>query len=143
MQLLGLNLRSDMVLTSEMKFGGERMDHYSHQPLPSEREAMLLKKLHARVPDHLRSSTHVKMEPRSGEGEAPATRAAGSRKPASKQRATQELLLQDAGGQCAHPLCCIALYTSRGMKSVQERCTTLYIICIGEGCTDRLRMTAL
>ena len=129
MQLLGLNLRSDMVLTSEMKFGGERMDHYFHSPLPSEREAMLLWGVHAGAPGHLRSSTHDEMEPQSGEGEAPATCAAGSKKPASKQRATQELLLQDAGGQNAHPLCCIALYTSRGMKSV-HMCRNAALLCI-------------
>ena len=123
-----------------MKFGGERMDHYFHSPTPSEQEAMLLNEFH---PDQLRGSTHDRMEPQSGEGEESATCAAGSQKPTSKQRATHELLSEDAGGHRTHPLCCIALYTSRGMKSVWERCTTLYIICIGENCADRLQLTAL
>ena len=126
-----------------MNFGGERMDHYFHSPTPSEQEAMLLKEFHPSVLDQLRSRTHDRMEPRSGEGKESATCAAGSQKPASKQRATHELLPQDAGGHRAHPLCCIALYTSRGMKSVRERCTPLYIICTGEDCADRLQLPAL
>ncbi|CAK0746717.1 hypothetical protein CVIRNUC_001713 [Coccomyxa viridis] len=97
-KLLGVNTRSDTVLTSEMKYGGERMDHYFDPPRHSEREAMLLMGIHARVPDHLRSSTHDRMELRLGDREAPATCKANSQKPASKQHATQELASQDANG---------------------------------------------
>ena len=143
-QLLGLNLRSDRVLTSEMKCGGgERMDHYFHPPGHSEREAVLLKGVHARVPGHLRSTTPAGMELQSGGEGAPATCAAGSREAASKQRATQKLHSQDAGGERAHLLHCIALYKIRSMESMQERCTVLHIKCVDEDCADSLQLTAL
>ena len=131
-----------MVLTSEIKFGGERMDHYFHSPTPSEREAMLLTGIHARVPGHLRSSTHDRIGLWSSGKGVPATCAAGSQKPASKQRATQELAPQDAGGQRVLPLHCTGLYKICGVKSVQERCTALSIICIDEDFAERLQLTA-
>ena len=74
--------------------------------------------IHARVPDHLRSSTHDRMELRLGDREAPATCKANSQKPASKQHATQELASQDANGEHMHPLKCTALYATIYMRTV-------------------------
>ncbi|CAK0771339.1 hypothetical protein CVIRNUC_003851 [Coccomyxa viridis] len=56
------------------------------------------KRMRARMPDHLCSTLHVEIELRSGMSRAHTMRGAASHQPVLKQRITQELTLQTAGG---------------------------------------------
>ena len=56
------------------------------------------------MPVHLCSTLHVGIELRSGMSRAHTMRGAASRQPVLKQRITQELTLQNAGGERMRPI---------------------------------------
>ena len=101
-QRVGLNLRSDRIRACDVKFG-QRMDLdlYTRH---SELEGTRPKNVGASMPDHLRSSTHDRLELQSGLNDVPATCGAPSQTPALQQPVTQDLAPQEAGGTRTHPL---------------------------------------